>query len=201
MAQSGRAAFEGLSSGAQVFHQHHYNSCPLVLIRPDPGTWVGGFAQGPDNFALTGSGSFDYVIFSHEMPGIPWGDGVGMQIFDEQGRLTFSSGYRFPRIQQIRQHSFSDVRQEIGTGVGPDSAGRRPWVEISDFGYSKWANTGEMTFYRFMYTLEMPGDGSTLIVGWRNATFLDLENYKDAKAYDVFTHRPMNIPVCHVPGV
>ncbi|OUL98775.1 hypothetical protein A8M77_29985 [Variovorax sp. JS1663] len=208
MVQSGRLSGPGgVSALQEVGHAPHGASCPMLLLRPDPGAWVGGVIQFHDRFWVHAFGGCDYALFSNEVPGISWGDGgVGIEIFDEQGRLTFSSAYRFPRIQNIVQHVFpsgsGSTRIQIGTGVGLDQSGRRPWVEASDFTVGRWASSGDLTIPAFGYTLEMPGNGDSVILGWRHFDDWSVwANWSDAKWADIYDGRPMRIPMCHVPGV
>jgi hypothetical protein len=208
MIQSGRVSGPGgVWSTQQVFFAQHHGSCPLLLLRPDPGAWVGGHSMYSDHFLLACGGGCDYALFSNEGAPVSWGDGAGIQIFDGSGNLTFSSAYRFARIKNIVQHVFpgggGETRQEIGTGVGLDEFGRRPWVVAADFTLSRETGNGEgSSFPAFGYTMEMPGNGDTLIVGWRHADdWSTWANWSDIKHRDIYDVRPMNIPLCHIPAI
>lgn len=207
MFQSGRVSGPGgVFALQEVMHAAHGNSCPLLLLRPDPGAWVGGVIQYGDRFWIHCGGGCDYALFSNEVPGSSIGDGAGIQIFDDLGRLCFSSAYRFPRIQTIVEYIFpsgaGSTRVAVGTGTGPDGAGRRPWVDATDVTVALWDSSGEASIPKFGYTLEMPGDGDSIILGWRHYDDWTVwANWSEAKAFDIYTARPIRLPMCHVPGV
>jgi hypothetical protein len=199
MIQSGR--FNGPGGMApllEVGHAYHNASNPLLLLRPDPGAWVGGVVQWQDRFWVHASGGCDYALFSNEHPGIEWGGGAGIQIFDEQGRLTFSSAYRFPRIKSVVQCTFSDSQQEFGTGTGADEFGRRAWINANELTFAKRTGSG---VFAFAYCAEMPNAGSSVIVRWRDPFEWFVVPFADMHFYDLYASRPLRIPMCHVPGV
>jgi hypothetical protein len=211
MIQNGRFSGPGGGNARVVIgHAAHQSSCPMLLLRPDPGSWIGGVIQFHDQFWVHSFGPCDYALFSTEGTPVVWpgSDGAGLQIFDEFGRLAYSTAFRFARLQNIVQYVFPGgggaTRVQIGTGINPDAWGRRPWVDATDLTVSKQASSGaDYVVPRFGYTLEMPSNGSAVIVGWRDFLEWDvLPNWSEAKSYDIYTNgRPLRLPMCYVPGV
>lgn len=78
---------------------------PTVFVRPTAGSWIGGFTifrRRNDNIEMYMKGQFEYVVCCSTKG---WQQGsqtnFGLETFDANGALLFSTGQRFARVTQI----------------------------------------------------------------------------------------------------
>lgn len=79
--------------------------CPTVFIRPVAGSWCGGFSlyrKRNGTVQMYCGGNFEYVVCcSARAWGLSPDNKFGLETFDANGQIVFSTNYRFARITTI----------------------------------------------------------------------------------------------------
>lgn len=80
--------------------------CPTVFIRPAAGSWCGGFSlyrKRNGTVQMYCEGTFEYVVCcSAKAWGLSPDNKFGLETFDANGQIVFSTNYRFARITKIQ---------------------------------------------------------------------------------------------------
>lgn len=138
---------------------------PTVFIRPAPGSWCGGFMitrQGT-NVKMYCAGAFEYVVCCSPTS---WDPGVastfGLETFDGNARMLFSTNRRFARITTILPIAGPVVtnRGEIIQGVaGMSGWTQMPWINIAMAGLTGAivAGGGDLS-YQESYLISVNGN-------------------------------------------
>lgn len=119
-------------------------ACPIVFVRPRaPETWVGGFLLNRfnnGNVFISCSGKYEYVICtSASNYGIGSIGTSGLEVYDDNRKLLFSSNYQFARIKQILKVA-GPYTTDRGVLVQQSAAfagfSKMPWIGIRDATWS-----------------------------------------------------------------
>lgn len=180
---------------------------PIVLIRPRPGIYYGNFslkylsANSAGIFLDTGNQSslsfpaFDWAVCTSSRSGlINPAARYGLEVYDENGKLTFSSSMRFARIIKIQ--SIKGPYSTTGSPINQSSAlsgfSEMPWVMMRDAGT----------------TLPFPanGDGAVSIsfsfsINAALSLFSARLDDSVAPQYNQFQNGNMYFPLCLIPGL
>ncbi|MDM0073972.1 hypothetical protein QTH90_06235 [Variovorax sp. J2P1-59] len=200
--QSGRVTSDTpVGAETVIYHEPHGSALPLLFIRPDPGTFVGGLIQFHDQLWVTNRGGFDYMLLS--LQGTPqlFGDGnVGLRLWDANGVMTYSSQWRHARIANIVPAFIPGgwytpqpgITRQISLGTGV--SGYRPWLGMQDVSYASFGGQ----YPSAMWAIGLSADGTQMHVQARSADTFDTGFVFDSQGSQ-FLARPMLVPVAAIP--
>lgn len=125
---------------------------PTILVKPNPGEWVGGMIcyRHSTNRCRVSMVAYNRPIIActtspNSIP-IMTGDKFGIETFDANGNLTFSSNRLFPRILQIPYVSGPYGSIGSSTFIRTTNITRlteMPWIIATDAGVSYSYPVGE----------------------------------------------------------
>lgn len=121
---------------------------PTVFIRPKPDVWCGAFnmfRRANDNIQVYCGGEFDYVICCSPTSWFPGGVRTfGLETFNEDGSLLFSTNSRFARITTITRIPGPDTSGQPGVGQPITSAALTGWTSMPWFNVGQAAYTAQL---------------------------------------------------------
>lgn len=153
---------------------------PTIFIRPTPGIWLGGFSmnKGADNTVIMGAQGyglgqgFDWVACcssSNPAAQKPTTN-FGLETFDANGKLMFSSNQRFVRVKTIASvlgPYTSYTGTIISQSVPISGFTEMPWVNIRDACVSYPIDHGEYGSWpeAFLFTINASFSVLTVTLG------------------------------------
>ena len=196
------------------------DTVPLLLFRPRPDAYIFEASSAGYGLGLGPNHISEYAIASDIGPPITHGYGSGMELYDGNGQLTFSTNHRHPKILQIISCPLSAFANYIPGVFGQDRLyaqfnlvstpdGSRPWILSSDLVTASWANSGALGDYT-------PSSGHSYGFRLPSANILQVEVFAEGYNGSIsdsrgivralidsgspFGNRPLRIAVCYIPG-
>jgi len=186
--------------------------CPVFMIRPSAGVSVGGFVifqRNPYSTPQTGvryqsNGAFQWALASTLGTPISVGpSNVGLKMWDESGRLTFSTQYKYPRIVSIASVSAPSFgNAPMSSSVGLSGWSSMPWIIANDLIYTYEGPDGTGGGYpTAAFAAVVNGGLSALTVEMRSADEWSSTGFRLQPAYNPYASRPLRLPLCVIPGL
>lgn len=185
--------------------------CPILLIRPVAGVAVGALVLfqrhpfgTPNSFSYQSSGPFDWALASTVGQPLAVGPGnVGLKLWDESGRLTFSSQYKYPRIASIASvpsPPFGSAPMSSAVAISGWSS--MPWIIANDLIYVYEAPDGMGGSYPgAAFAVVVNPSLSVLTVEMRSTDQWWTTGFGLQPSYNPFASRPLRLPLCVIPGL
>lgn len=186
--------------------------CPVFMIRPVAGVSVGGFVifqRNPYTTPQTGvryqsNGPFDWALASTQGTPISVGpSNTGLKMWDENGVLTFSTQYKYPRIVSIASvWSPAFGNAPMSSAVGISGWGTMPWIIANDLIYVYEAPDGAGGGYpTAAFAATVNGGLSVLTVEMRSSDEWSPTGFGLRSEYNPYASRPLRLPLCVIPGL
>nr|WP_313036579.1 hypothetical protein [Achromobacter ruhlandii] len=186
--------------------------CPIFMIRPAVGVSVGGFVifqRNPYTTPQTGvryqsNGPFDWALASTQGTPISIGpSNVGLKMWDESGRLTFSTQYKYPRIVSIASVPSPPFgNAPMSSAVGMSGWGAMPWIIANDLIYVYEGPDGTGGGYSpAAFAATVNGSLSVLTVEMRSSDEWSPTGFGLQPSYNPYASRPLRLPLCVIPGL
>lgn len=207
-----RVVATGYASGSAAIERISipdlYPESPMMLIKPAPGTFVGGVQCFQRNsligncFQYQANGQFQWALCSTIGNPITIGEGkVGLKMWDESGKLIFTPQFKYPRIQTLVSIESPPYSQSATSRtVTFPALTQTPWIIAQDatlvFEVSGGGDTG---YPPYCYSISIGGGLNSLTVQMRNTDDFSPAGYRAAN--DVFNGRLMRFPLCDIPGL
>lgn len=186
----------------QIVNYSGWPEPPVVLIRPrSSSNYYGGFRIryiSPTQFAFTvGGTTFDWVACASARSAglVPPANGYGIEVYDENGNLTFSSAMQFPRIitiQAIKAPYTTSGGSLVNTSatIGANFTSM-PWLNLADVKTSLPfpANVDGASYEAF--SVNVSADFKTLRARLSDTLVAQYNQYQNSN---------MHIPMCVIPG-
>ncbi|QIW86568.1 hypothetical protein AMA2_9 [Achromobacter phage AMA2] len=185
---------------------------PMLLIRMSPGVSVGAvnvFQRHPFDipncFRYQSNGPFEWAVASTRGTPIAVGAGnVGLKLWDEAGNLTFSSAYKYPRIQAIASVPAPPFNNSppMTSAVAIPQIGAWPWLICNELIYVYEAPDGMGGSYPgAAFSAVLNGNASVLTIEMRSSDQWSTTGFGLSPSYNPYISRPLRIPLCIVPGL
>lgn len=181
-------------------------SAITILLRPQSGMTVGAFVQLASSFTFHGTpGNCEWAIISHMGNPIVHSSGSGLELYNSQGVMTFSSNHRHPRIFQI----VSSTVPAWGTGggyygfnvsIGPFPS--RPWMIATELIYGYETTNGsndDYTFPQHAYGAAINAASTILTIEARGGDSFQFD-YGFVASKSPYRNKPLKVPLCILPG-
>lgn len=172
---------------------------PILLIRPRPGVWLGGFTlrytSANSAYLEVGDQGYDWALCVSSKSGLiqPIGKS-GLEVYDATGKITFSSNIPFARIVNILtiKGPYSTTGAPINTSASIVGFSQMPWIMMRDAGTSfPFPSNGDgATFEQFLISV----NSNFTIMSARLTDSL-------AAQYNPFQNGNMYFPLCLIPGL
>lgn len=186
---------------------------PLFLFRPDPDAAVGAVVIDPTGYGegtqvlVASMADLDWAMVSPTGPHASTGVTQPVfRVYTPDGRLSFSTQFRYPRIRQIFSMPAPSMDSEGGgfpTTTFPLSGwSSMPWVLTSSLGYSRSATdgTGSGSYPPYVFSARINASLSEFRVEARDSA-LFYEPGSGSQSLNPYANRPMWFALCEIPGL
>lgn len=184
---------------------------PLFMFRPDADVAVGAIALGisgpgdPD-VAFGCTGAFDWALISQSGPYVSTGVTQPVfRVYTPDGRLSFSTEFRYPRIRQIFSMPAPILTQAGGfptTTFSLSAWSSRPWILTNCLGYSLSApdGTGSGSYPPYCFSARVNSALTEFRVEARSSEIFSLPG-SGSQSLNPYANRPMWFALCEIPGL